>query len=67
MALRGHLRPGITLAEAADIMWTYSSPGLYELLVTGRGWPPERYGQFKRYGQFIGQALVAALLGAQDS
>jgi AcrR family transcriptional regulator len=57
----GHLRPGITPAEAADILWTYSSPDLYELLVIGRGWSAERY------GQFIGQALVAALLDAQDS
>ena len=57
----GHLRPGITLAEAADIMWTYSSPDLYELLVTGRGWSPERY------GRFVAHALVAALLDAQDS
>jgi hypothetical protein len=42
-------------------MWTYGSPDLYELLVTGRGWSPERY------GRFVGQALVAALLDAQDS
>jgi len=55
----GHLRPGITPAEAADILWTYSSPELYELLVIRRGWPAERY------GQFVGQALTAALLGAE--
>jgi AcrR family transcriptional regulator len=57
----GHLRPGVTLDEAADIMWAYSSTDLYELLVTGRGWSPERY------GRFVGQALVAALLDARDS
>ena len=55
----GHLRPGITPAEAADILWTYSSPELYELLVIRRGWPAERY------GQFIGHALTAALLPAE--
>jgi AcrR family transcriptional regulator len=52
----GHLRPGITVAQAADILWTYSSPELYELLVLGRGWPPEHY------GRFTAQAMIAALL-----
>ncbi len=52
----GHLRPGITPEQAADILWTYSSPELYELLVIHRGWPAEHY------GQFIAQALIAALL-----
>ena len=53
---RGWLRPGITLSQATDILWTYSSPELYELLVTRRGWPAEQY------GRFVGQALIAALL-----
>lgn len=57
----GHLRPGITPGQAADIMWTYSSPELYELLVTRRGWPAERY------GQFVGHALIAALLPVQGT
>jgi AcrR family transcriptional regulator len=56
LADAGHLRPGITTSEAADILWTYSSPELYELLVTRRGWPVEQY------GRFVGQALIAALL-----
>jgi hypothetical protein len=53
---RGWLRPGITLAQAADILWTYSSAELYDLLVIKSGWP------IKRYGQFVGDALTAALL-----
>ena len=57
----GHLQPGITPAEAADILWTYSSPELYELLVIRREWSAERY------GRFVAQALIAALLPAQDS
>ena len=57
----GHLRPGITVGEAADIMWAYSSPELYDLLVVRRGWPAERY------GQFVGQALITALLPTQGS
>jgi len=53
---RGWLRPGIGLTQATDILWAYSSPELYELLVLKSGWP------LKRYGEFIGEALVAALL-----
>jgi len=56
LADAGHLRPGITIGHAADILWTYSSPELYDLLARQRGWPAERY------GQFVGQALIAALL-----
>ena len=58
LAQAGHLRPGITVDQAADIMWAYSSPELYELLVLRRGWTPERH------GRFIAQALAAALLPA---
>jgi AcrR family transcriptional regulator len=53
---RGWLRPGIGLARATDILWTYSSAELYELLVVKSGWP------IKRFGEFIGDALIAALL-----
>jgi len=58
LAAAGHLRPGITVDQAADIMWTLNSPELYDLLVARRGWPAERY------GQFIAQSLIAALLPA---
>lgn len=51
------LRDGRSPQEAADIMWTYSSPELYHLLVQNRGWSPDQY------GQFIGESLVDALLG----
>ncbi len=57
----GHLRPEITPGEAADIMWTYSSPELYELLVLRRGWSADRY------GRFVGQALIAALLPSEGT
>jgi AcrR family transcriptional regulator len=52
----GHLRAGTTLAQAADILWTYSSPELYELLVLRRGWTPARY------GSFIADAMINTLL-----
>lgn len=51
-----HLREGITLDAATDVLWTYSSPELYELLVIRRGWSVERY------GRFIADAMIAALL-----
>ena len=53
---RGWLRPGVTLGQATDILWAYSSAEVYELLVIKSGWP------VSRYGQFIGDALIAALL-----
>ena len=52
----GHLRPGISLTQAADILWTYSSHELYELLVLRRGWTPERY------GRFVADAMINALI-----
>jgi AcrR family transcriptional regulator len=56
LADAGHLRAGVTVAHAADVLWTYSSPDLYELLVLKRGWSPERY------GRFVAGAMIAALL-----
>ncbi len=56
LAGKTRLRAGCTVEQAADIMWTYSSPDLYRLLVVTRGWPPDRY------GQFVGESLVDALL-----
>jgi AcrR family transcriptional regulator len=55
MAL-GQLKPGLTQAETRDILWTYNSPELYELLVVHRRWSTERYRQFLR------DALPSALL-----
>jgi AcrR family transcriptional regulator len=52
----GHLRPGISLREAADILWSYSSAELYELYVLRRGWSPQRY------GEFVAEAMISALL-----
>ena len=52
----GHLRRGVTVKAAADILWTYSSSELYELLVLRRGMSPARY------GRFVADAMAAALL-----
>ncbi len=52
----GHLRPSVSVDEAADILWTYSSRELYELLVLRRGMSPTVY------GRFAADAMIAALL-----
>jgi AcrR family transcriptional regulator len=52
----GHLKPGMTVARAADIMWTYSSTELYELLVLRRRMP------LANYGRFVADAMTDALL-----
>ena len=60
LADRGHLREGVTLEGATDMLWTYSSPELYELLVMNCGWDAARY------GRFLGEALAAALLDVSE-
>jgi hypothetical protein len=52
----GHLRPGITVAEAADVLWTYSSAEIYDLLVL------RRHMTVRRFGEFAAGAMIAALL-----
>jgi AcrR family transcriptional regulator len=58
LATAGHLRNDLTVKQAAELMWTYTSPELYELLVHKRSWPPQRF------GAFVADALIAALLPA---
>lgn len=56
LAERGQLRPGITLAEATDVLWAFSAPELFELLVLRSGWSAERF------GRYIAESLESALL-----
>jgi AcrR family transcriptional regulator len=56
LASKTNLRADLSIHEAAQVMWTYSSPELYQLLVIKCGWPPDRF------GRFVGEALGAALL-----
>ena len=56
LANTGYLRADVTVERAGEILWTYSSPELYELLVLTRGWPLDGY------GKFIADAMIAALL-----
>jgi AcrR family transcriptional regulator len=56
LAEEGHLRTGVTVDEARDVLWLYSAPEIYELLVVRRAWSPERF------GRWVGQSYVSALL-----
>jgi hypothetical protein len=53
----GHLRSGVSTTEARDVLWTYNSAELFQLLVLERGWSA------KRYGKWVASALIAALVG----
>jgi AcrR family transcriptional regulator len=46
LAEAGHLRPGVAIEEARDVLWFCTSPEVYDLLVARRGWSPARLGQF---------------------
>jgi hypothetical protein len=46
LARTGELRPGLPVAEAADVLWSMNSPEFYLLLVSQRGWDPDRYQQW---------------------
>ncbi|WP_233223509.1 hypothetical protein [Amycolatopsis sp. CA-128772] len=52
----GQVKPGLTADDVRDIRWTCHGPEQCELLCLERGWPPERYGRFLR------DAMVAAVL-----
>ena len=56
----GHLRDGVSAREARDVLWTYNSAELFQLLVLHRGWTP------RRYGTWIAHQLIAALLVPLD-
>ncbi len=40
---RGALQPGMTVAEAADILWLLGGPGVYHRFVIEQGWPAGRF------------------------
>ena len=54
-----HLRNGVTIEHARDVLWTYSSPEIYELLVLARGWTLDQY------SAFIETGAIAALLATR--
>ena len=52
----GHLREGVTIAEARDVLWLCSSAEFFDLLVLQRGWSPAQM------GRFAAQTMTGALL-----
>ena len=46
IADKGALADGLDVESAADILWTVNHPTVWHLLVTVRGWTPERYEQW---------------------
>jgi len=56
LAGRGALRPGLTVREAADILWLLGGPGAYHRFVIEQGWPAQRFEEWLR------DALTALLI-----
>ena len=52
----GQLRPELPLEEVADILWTTTSAGVYDLLMSRPGWTP------RRYGTWLGEAWARLFL-----
>jgi AcrR family transcriptional regulator len=52
----GHLRAGLRLRDVRDVLWLYSSPELFDLLVRRRRW------SVRRYSEFLAAAMIDALL-----
>lgn len=53
---RGFLREGLSVLEAADVMFACTSADVYESLVIKRGWSAQQY------GTFVARTLKANLL-----
>ncbi len=56
LADRGHLREGVTVNEATDVLYTCSSVELYEVLVLQRRW------SLARYARFVTDFMISSLL-----
>lgn len=58
LAVDGHLRSEVTVAEASDVLWAHGSVELWDLLVRRRAWTDARF------GEWLGRQLEAALVAA---
>jgi hypothetical protein len=56
LARRGFLRPGLSIARAADICWALTAPEVYELFVVRRGWTA------RQLGEYVSSVLASAVL-----
>jgi TetR/AcrR family transcriptional regulator, regulator of autoinduction and epiphytic fitness len=53
---RGVLRSDVTVERARDIIWTLCSLAVFDMLVTERGWSPDRY------EEWLSATLIGRLL-----
>jgi AcrR family transcriptional regulator len=52
----GQVRPGVTTREVRDVLWSCTSPELFDLLVVHRGWTSHRF------GRFVADTMIGSLL-----
>jgi AcrR family transcriptional regulator len=64
LAREGALRPDLREAEAADVLWTLTSLGMWEDLVLGRKWGPRRY---RRHITALALEVLMATRGSASS
>ena len=57
---QGVLRPDLTVARAADILWLYVGPWAYRVFVTERGWTLDEY------EQWLAATLYTQLMASQE-
>ena len=58
LADRGALKPGLTPAEAADVLWLFNDPGVYFRLVIEQHWDPDRF------QDWLAESLISLLIPA---
>jgi AcrR family transcriptional regulator len=56
----GHVRDGLDLERVRDVLFAFSSPELYELLVLRQGWLTDDY------SRFVADGIAAAVLPAAE-
>jgi AcrR family transcriptional regulator len=57
VATRFGLRPGLTEAEAADVLWALTAPEIADRLIRRRGW------SLDRYQSWLAHSMADALVG----
>jgi hypothetical protein len=55
------VRPDLSGEQIRDILWTYASPDLYQLLVLQRGWT------LAGYGDFLFRGMISQLLQPDEA
>ena len=61
IATRFGLRPGLTEAQAADVLWALTSPEMADRFTRRRGWSPDDY------EEWLTRAMADALVGPQNA